>query len=90
MPGAQRSPRDVSKLTWPEGEPFPSGWGTGPRGFKVDNAQRQCQEDCLLGGPPHSLNGPSVLSDAYDMAKLLCDKYYMASPDLEIQEIGGE
>lgn len=37
-----------------------------------------------------SLNGASVLSDAYDMAKLLCDKYYMASPDLEIQEISGE
>ena len=33
---------------------------------------------------------PSLLSDAYDMAKLLCDKYYMASPDLEIQEINGE
>ncbi|XP_006924850.1 pyruvate dehydrogenase kinase, isozyme 2 [Pteropus alecto] len=28
-----------------------------------------------------------VVKDAYDMAKLLCDKYYMASPDLEIQEI---
>ncbi|XP_063126011.1 pyruvate dehydrogenase kinase, isozyme 2 isoform X1 [Rattus norvegicus] len=25
--------------------------------------------------------------NAYDMAKLLCDKYYMASPDLEIQEV---
>lgn len=45
---------------------------------------------CLLGGPPHFLNVPSILSDAYDMAKLLCDKYYMASPDLEIQEISGE
>ena len=44
---------------------------------------------CLLG-PPHSLNGLSLLSDAYDMAKLLCDKYYMASPDLEIQEINSE
>ncbi|EDM05736.1 pyruvate dehydrogenase kinase, isoenzyme 2, isoform CRA_c [Rattus norvegicus] len=28
-----------------------------------------------------------VVKDAYDMAKLLCDKYYMASPDLEIQEV---
>ncbi|XP_074080350.1 pyruvate dehydrogenase kinase, isozyme 2 isoform X2 [Macrotis lagotis] len=28
-----------------------------------------------------------VVKDAYDMAKLLCDKYYMASPSLEIQEI---
>ncbi|KAM7068247.1 pyruvate dehydrogenase kinase, isozyme 2 [Molossus nigricans] len=28
-----------------------------------------------------------VVKDAYDMAKLLCDKYYMASPDLEVQEI---
>lgn len=48
------------------------------------------QEECLLGGPPHSLSCPSLLSDAYDMAKLLCDKYYMASPDLEIQEINSE
>lgn len=24
------------------------------------------------------------------MAKLLCDQYYMASPDLEIQEVSGE
>lgn len=24
------------------------------------------------------------------MAKLLCDKYYMASPDLEIQEVNGK
>ncbi|XP_007465131.1 PREDICTED: [Pyruvate dehydrogenase (acetyl-transferring)] kinase isozyme 2, mitochondrial isoform X2 [Lipotes vexillifer] len=31
-----------------------------------------------------------VVKDAYDMAKLLCDKYYMASPDLEIQEINGD
>lgn len=43
--------------------------------------------DCLLGELPHFL---SLLSDAYDMAKLLCDKYYMASPDLEVQEINGE
>lgn len=48
------------------------------------------QEDCLLGGPSHSLNSYCLLSDAYDMAKLLCDKYYMASPDLEIQEINSE
>jgi hypothetical protein len=33
---------------------------------------------------------PHPLSDAYDMAKLLCDKYYMASPELEIQEVNGE
>ncbi|XP_028930750.1 pyruvate dehydrogenase kinase, isozyme 2 [Ornithorhynchus anatinus] len=28
-----------------------------------------------------------VVKDAYDMSKLLCDKYYMASPELQIQEI---
>ncbi|NXD18671.1 PDK2 kinase, partial [Nothocercus nigrocapillus] len=28
--------------------------------------------------------------DAYNMAKLLCDKYYMASPELEIEEVNGE
>ncbi|KFO99635.1 hypothetical protein N300_14627, partial [Calypte anna] len=27
------------------------------------------------------------LPDAYNMAKLLCDKYYLASPDLEIEEV---
>lgn len=83
-------PRDPSKLPWPEGDPFPSGWGPHPHGFNVGDGQCRCQEHCLLGGPPDSLNGPSVPSDAYDMAKLLCDKYYMASPDLEIQEINGE
>lgn len=31
-----------------------------------------------------------LAADAYDMAKLLCDKYYLASPDLEIQEVNGE
>lgn len=30
------------------------------------------------------------LADAYNMAKLLCDKYYMASPELEIEEVNGE
>lgn len=35
----------------------------------------------LLAPPP---------ADAYNMAKLLCDKYYMASPDLEIEEVNGE
>uniref|UniRef100_A0A8C4J8G5 Protein-serine/threonine kinase n=1 Tax=Dromaius novaehollandiae TaxID=8790 RepID=A0A8C4J8G5_DRONO len=28
-----------------------------------------------------------VVRDAYNMAKLLCDKYYMSSPDLEIEEV---
>ncbi|ERE69284.1 [Pyruvate dehydrogenase [lipoamide]] kinase isozyme 2 [Cricetulus griseus] len=28
-----------------------------------------------------------VVKDAYDMAKLLCDKYYMASTELEIPEV---
>ncbi|PKK19113.1 pyruvate dehydrogenase kinase, isozyme 2 [Columba livia] len=30
-----------------------------------------------------------VVRDAYNMSKLLCDKYYMCSPDLEIQEVNG-
>ncbi|KAM7081776.1 pyruvate dehydrogenase kinase, isozyme 2 isoform X4 [Ciconia boyciana] len=29
----------------------------------------------------------NVVRDAYNMAKLLCDKYYMSSPDLEIEEV---
>ncbi|XP_069093919.1 pyruvate dehydrogenase kinase, isozyme 2 isoform X2 [Pleurodeles waltl] len=28
-----------------------------------------------------------VVRDAYEMAKMLCDKYYMASPNLEIQAV---
>lgn len=43
----------------------------------------------LLGQPPQ-LELSCLLPDAYDMAKLLCDKYYMASPDLEIQEVNGK
>ncbi|XP_029819370.1 pyruvate dehydrogenase kinase, isozyme 2 [Manacus vitellinus] len=35
---------------------------------------------------PHC-NVANVVRDAYNMAKLLCDKYYMASPDLEIEEV---
>lgn len=31
-----------------------------------------------------------LIPDAFDMAKLLCDKYYMASPDLDIQEVNGK
>lgn len=45
------------------------------------------------GAPkPHRSTNPSALpsADAYNMAKLLCDKYYMASPDLEIEEVNGE
>ncbi|NXU49086.1 PDK2 kinase, partial [Turnix velox] len=35
---------------------------------------------------PHC-NVADVVRDAYNMAKLLCDKYYMSSPDLEIEEV---
>ncbi|XP_061333674.1 pyruvate dehydrogenase kinase, isozyme 2 [Pezoporus occidentalis] len=35
---------------------------------------------------PHC-NVVNVVRDAYNMAKLLCDKYYMSSPDLEIEEV---
>uniref|UniRef100_A0A803V207 Protein-serine/threonine kinase n=1 Tax=Ficedula albicollis TaxID=59894 RepID=A0A803V207_FICAL len=35
---------------------------------------------------PHC-NVANVVRDAYNMAKLLCDKYYMASPELEIEEV---
>ncbi|NXA07229.1 PDK2 kinase, partial [Sapayoa aenigma] len=38
---------------------------------------------------PHC-NVANVVRDAYNMAKLLCDKYYMSSPDLEIEEVNGE
>uniref|UniRef100_A0A8C5TW22 Protein-serine/threonine kinase n=1 Tax=Malurus cyaneus samueli TaxID=2593467 RepID=A0A8C5TW22_9PASS len=38
---------------------------------------------------PHC-NVANVVRDAYNMAKLLCDKYYMASPELEIEEVNGE
>ncbi|KAF6096046.1 pyruvate dehydrogenase kinase 2 [Phyllostomus discolor] len=40
-----------------------------------------------IGSIDPNCNISNVVKDAYDMAKLLCDKYYMASPDLEIQEI---
>lgn len=40
-----------------------------------------------IGSIDPNCNVSDVVKDAYDMAKLLCDKYYMASPDLEIQEI---
>uniref|UniRef100_A0A8D0Z5N2 Protein-serine/threonine kinase n=1 Tax=Sus scrofa TaxID=9823 RepID=A0A8D0Z5N2_PIG len=40
-----------------------------------------------IGSIDPNCNVSEVVKDAYDMAKLLCDKYYMASPDLEIQEI---
>uniref|UniRef100_A0A2K6GDC1 Protein-serine/threonine kinase n=1 Tax=Propithecus coquereli TaxID=379532 RepID=A0A2K6GDC1_PROCO len=43
-----------------------------------------------IGSIDPNCNVSEVVKDAYDMAKLLCDKYYMASPDLEIQEINGE
>ncbi|XP_066487408.1 pyruvate dehydrogenase kinase, isozyme 2 isoform X1 [Tiliqua scincoides] len=35
---------------------------------------------------PHC-NVSDVVRDAYDMAKLLCDKYYLSSPELEIQQV---
>ncbi|KAL1779323.1 pyruvate dehydrogenase kinase, isozyme 2 [Sigmodon hispidus] len=40
-----------------------------------------------IGSIDPNCNVSDVVKDAYDMAKLLCDKYYMASPDLEIQEV---
>uniref|UniRef100_A0A8C6RWM4 Protein-serine/threonine kinase n=1 Tax=Nannospalax galili TaxID=1026970 RepID=A0A8C6RWM4_NANGA len=40
-----------------------------------------------IGSIDPNCNVSDVIKDAYDMAKLLCDKYYMASPDLEIQEV---
>uniref|UniRef100_A0A2K5DKZ5 Protein-serine/threonine kinase n=1 Tax=Aotus nancymaae TaxID=37293 RepID=A0A2K5DKZ5_AOTNA len=43
-----------------------------------------------IGSIDPNCNVSEVIKDAYDMAKLLCDKYYMASPDLEIEEINGE
>ncbi|XP_020026966.1 pyruvate dehydrogenase kinase, isozyme 2 isoform X2 [Castor canadensis] len=40
-----------------------------------------------IGSIDPNCNVSDVVKDAYDMAKLLCDKYYMASPELEIQEV---
>ncbi|KAK2111698.1 [Pyruvate dehydrogenase (acetyl-transferring)] kinase isozyme 2 [Saguinus oedipus] len=40
-----------------------------------------------IGSIDPNCNVSEVIKDAYDMAKLLCDKYYMASPNLEIEEI---
>ncbi|XP_019659897.1 pyruvate dehydrogenase kinase, isozyme 2 isoform X3 [Ailuropoda melanoleuca] len=40
-----------------------------------------------IGSIDPNCNVSEVVKDAYDTAKLLCDKHYMASPDLEIQEI---
>lgn len=46
---------------------------------------RSCANQVVLCSLPTPLS-----LDAYDMAKLLCDKYYLASPELEIQEVNGE
>ncbi|XP_035157161.1 pyruvate dehydrogenase kinase, isozyme 2 isoform X4 [Callithrix jacchus] len=40
-----------------------------------------------IGSIDPNCNVSEVIKDAYDMAKLLCDKYYMASPNLEIEEL---
>uniref|UniRef100_A0ACB8EVS2 [Pyruvate dehydrogenase (Acetyl-transferring)] kinase isozyme 2 n=1 Tax=Sphaerodactylus townsendi TaxID=933632 RepID=A0ACB8EVS2_9SAUR len=40
-----------------------------------------------IGSIDPNCNVSEVVRDAYDMAKLLCDKYYLASPELEIQEV---
>uniref|UniRef100_G1U1W3 Protein-serine/threonine kinase n=1 Tax=Oryctolagus cuniculus TaxID=9986 RepID=G1U1W3_RABIT len=40
-----------------------------------------------IGSIDPNCNVSEVVKDAYDMAKLLCDKYYMASPELDIQEV---
>ncbi|XP_061448209.1 pyruvate dehydrogenase kinase, isozyme 2 isoform X3 [Rhineura floridana] len=40
-----------------------------------------------IGSIDPNCNVSDVVRDAYDMAKLLCDKYYLASPELEIQEV---
>lgn len=51
------------------------GWGKGAQ---------------TLFPPSHWGRCPLRPPDAYNMSKLLCDKYYMCSPDLEIQEVNGE
>ncbi|KAJ6650573.1 hypothetical protein lerEdw1_005942 [Lerista edwardsae] len=40
-----------------------------------------------IGSIDPNCNVSDVVRDAYDMAKLLCDKYYLASPELEIQQV---
>lgn len=32
----------------------------------------------------------SVVKDAYENARFLCDRYYLASPELELLQGGGE
>lgn len=46
--------------------------------------------DTPKAGPGGANPVSPPLADAYNMAKLLCDKYYMASPELEIEEVNGE
>ncbi|XP_053118688.1 pyruvate dehydrogenase kinase, isozyme 2 isoform X3 [Hemicordylus capensis] len=40
-----------------------------------------------IGSIDPNCNVSEVVRDAYDMAKLLCDKYYLSSPELEIHEV---
>lgn len=43
-------------------------------------------EDRHIGWIDPSCNPVSVIKDAYENARFLCDQYYLASPDLEVTE----
>uniref|UniRef100_A0A8C5A4R1 Protein-serine/threonine kinase n=1 Tax=Gadus morhua TaxID=8049 RepID=A0A8C5A4R1_GADMO len=43
-----------------------------------------------IGSIDPACNVAEVVRDAYETAKMLCEKYYMASPDLKVEEFHGK
>ncbi|XP_073422001.1 pyruvate dehydrogenase kinase, isozyme 3 [Dendrobates tinctorius] len=43
-----------------------------------------------IGSIDPSCNVPEVVKDAYDTAKMLCEQYYMAAPELKIEEFNAK
>ncbi|KAM4699732.1 pyruvate dehydrogenase kinase, isozyme 3 [Discoglossus pictus] len=43
-----------------------------------------------IGSIDPTCNVPEVVKDAYETAKMLCEQYYLAAPDLEIEEFNAK